>query len=300
MMQKNYVNHEGWQLTFSMIDSKHAEIVKGEPVRKLFSLSSRSANTLLIPREIKGHTVTKIGEEAFRLPPDKTPCEVIFPDTVEYIGKKAFASCRNLRSVVLPLSLKEIGDHAFRQCVDLKTVSVSQDVSGKTNVQALKIREGAFFGCSALTSFDLHSIISIDDNGFYKCRALEDIFFFEEVIKITDNAFYGCSSLVIHCPENSYTAKYAVQHNISCQYYALEKNEDIRPTENTISRTEATENIRPMEDTISRTETPSDIELPEIPEDNKCTQKVIASSYKKTTIRTLYPLSQKELSLFIK
>ena len=174
MMQKNYVNHEGWQLTFSMIDSKHAEIVKGEPVRKLFSLSSRSANTLLIPREIKGHTVTKIGEEAFRLPPDKTPCEVIFPDTVEYIGKKAFASCRNLRSVVLPLSLKEIGDHAFRQCVDLKTVSVSQDVSGKTNVQALKIREGAFFGCSALTSFDLHSIISIDDNGFYKCKASED------------------------------------------------------------------------------------------------------------------------------
>ena len=182
MSKNNSVNYKGWRFTFAMTGSNCVEIVKGEPARSFFPLSSKVPDTLWIPREIRGYMVSRIGEEAFRLPPDKTPYHILFPDTVEYIGKRAFASCQTLRSVILSSRLKEIGNHAFSQCSNLKTVSVSSESANEMNHSILKIKECAFWGCRQLTNFDIKTILAVDSHSFWKCELLESIFLSEKFV----------------------------------------------------------------------------------------------------------------------
>lgn len=46
-----------------------------------------------------------------------TSSNFYLPDTIEIIGKAAFACCMNLRNVKLPDSVRLIGQHAFTGCV---------------------------------------------------------------------------------------------------------------------------------------------------------------------------------------
>ena len=285
MSKNNSVNYKGWQLTFEIIDSDRIEIVKGEPVRSFFPLSSKVPDTLLIPREIKGYTVSRIGEEAFRLSPDKTPYNIILPDTVEYIGKRAFASCQNLRSLILPYHLKEIGNHAFSQCKNLKTVSVSSMPDIKMNHSILKIKECAFWGCSQLTDFDVKTIISIDNHSFWKCESLESIFISEEVAEIADNAFEDCQKLVIYCTKNSYISQYAIKHNIEFKYYGNIQSQNIKIQ---ITPDISSQIIQNTENHTNPTN---------ITTDNKSDQIVQVPREQKRIIKTFYKLSQEDLLL---
>ena len=71
--------------------------------------------------------------------------------SVESIGKKAFADCRGLSSVVLPNSVKNIGELAFSSCRNLKEVYLPESLSS--------IRDDAFSGCTLLKCNDFSSEI---------------------------------------------------------------------------------------------------------------------------------------------
>lgn len=69
--------------------------------------------------------------------------------SVESIGKKAFAGCRGLSSVVLPNSVKNIGELAFSSCLNLKEVYLPESLS--------EIFFDTFFGCYRLECNDFSS-----------------------------------------------------------------------------------------------------------------------------------------------
>ena len=71
--------------------------------------------------------------------------------SVESIGKKAFAGCRGLSSVVLPNSVKNIGELAFSSCLNLKEVYLPESLS--------EIFFDTFFGCYRLECNDFSSEI---------------------------------------------------------------------------------------------------------------------------------------------
>lgn len=293
MSLQHSVTYKNWRLTYMITASDSIEIVKGEPAGGLFSFSPKSLETLEIPQTIKGYQVIGIGEEAFRLTPEKTPSVVVLPDTIEYIRKRAFISCRNLRLIKLPQGLKEIGSHAFRDCINLQAAECFSADDYSVPVTRLKIGEGAFLGCRQLTAFDAHSVAAIGSNGFRKCEALEDIFLSEGVIDIAENAFDDCPSVVIRCPAGSYASQYAARHHIKCRYEGSQKQNDPAPAsekDNTMPVPIYSNNPYPQQ-----TESKKDIPL----QDEG--QQIVRIPSDKTkrikTVKTLYPLCEKELLL---
>lgn len=98
---------------------------------------------------------------------------IVFDQGVTSIGKKAFSSCKKLKSITIPTGVKAIETEAFLCCEYMKHVTIPQSVT--------KIGEGAF--------------------GY--CRSLEQVSIGSGVMDIGNNPFRGCDKLV------SFRGKYA-------------------------------------------------------------------------------------------
>ena len=85
--------------------------------------------------------------------------KVVIEDGIHDIGQMAFYELPNLTTVELGADVTEIRGYAFKNCVSLTTINLdSVDF----------IREGAFYGCSALTDVTLAEGITIEDWAFTK------------------------------------------------------------------------------------------------------------------------------------
>ena len=78
--------------------------------------------TVVIPSEISGKTVTQIGDRAFQGRVNIK--SVQFPDTLLSIGEGSFYGCSGLSSVNIPGSVKSIGDNAFSYCQELEKITI--------------------------------------------------------------------------------------------------------------------------------------------------------------------------------
>ena len=115
------------------------------------------AETLEVPGELGGKTVTGIGDYAF-------------------------SDCVRLRSVKLPDSVTSIGDLAFLFCRYLTSVTLSEGLT--------KIGESAFSNCGMLTSVTIpYGVTDIGDNAFYNCQALTSVTIPDTVARIGKDAF---------------------------------------------------------------------------------------------------------------
>lgn len=81
-----------------------------------------SEDNLVIPSEIDGYTVTRIGYDAFY---NEDFTNVSIPDTVTEIGPYAFQSC-DITSVVIPDSVIKIEYQAFEYCSDLLEITLPE------------------------------------------------------------------------------------------------------------------------------------------------------------------------------
>lgn len=99
---------------------------------------------IIVPSEIDGFTVVGIGW-TYKASPAIAAifgnCEVVLPDTVEFIGKDAFMCAKGLVKLSGAANCKTICSEAFINCENLKEVTFLDNVTD--------IADDAFLGCTA-------------------------------------------------------------------------------------------------------------------------------------------------------
>lgn len=108
---------------------------------EILRFTDETAAEVVIPAQIDGQPVTKIGTHAFFKCSKLT--RVVIPDGVRYIGDWAFAFCTQLETLQIPETVVSIGESAFFYCRVLKNATISPNVK--------KISARAFAACGMLT-----------------------------------------------------------------------------------------------------------------------------------------------------
>ena len=184
---------------------------------------------IVIPREIKGKKVTKIGELAFM--GCKNLKSIIIPEGVTRISNQAFAGCSGLTSIPMPDSITHISDAAFVGCSSLKSITMPKGVTSIaasifescSSLESVTIPKGvteiyggAFEGCSSLECVTIpEGVTWIGGSAFKGCSSLTSITIPKSVTWIPDGVFTGCKKLVLSCYKDSVAYNYAKQNNIS-------------------------------------------------------------------------------------
>ena len=171
---------------------------------------------LFIPETIDGHTVTAIGNRAFK--GNLRLAAVTIPDTVTEIGQDAFSGCRNLTSVSLsnnldsiyesafestaistlslPSKLTRLDRKAFANCTNLQHVSIPATLTTTTYGTISDDWNGPFNGCSSLNSVSFaEGITSVLLHLFENCNGLREISIPDSVTEIGEKAFKNCRNL---------------------------------------------------------------------------------------------------------
>ena len=155
----------------------------------IFDYEGKESGDLIIPESIDGYTVIAIDEYAFYYCTGFTG-RLVIPDTVQSIGRGAFAGCYNLTSVEFPEGLYDIGVGAFIGCKGLKEI-------------ALPDRLGR-----------------IEKYAFCDCDSLELVTFGRHVFEIDATAFGGIDApLMMKAPDGSAAYEYAQQKNLAFEVY---------------------------------------------------------------------------------
>lgn len=162
-------------------------------------------------KEIKlNEGIKKIGERAFAGTRLET---VVFPNSLEEIGKRAFWACNVIKEIVIPEKVTVISDYAFDQCSALEKVCVQGE-----NV---KIEDSAFAYCSVLREITFENSVSeIGEWAFRYCKALENIDFGNSLTEIGMYAFENCAALTEIILPESLTE---IKSNVFAECFSLKK-----------------------------------------------------------------------------
>ena len=167
---------------------------------------------LVIPDEINGIPVTRIGQGAFAGNPGLASVTFGYWSPVRSIGDSAFRKCTNLQSVSLPGGLCHIGSLAFNRCHEelFDTVTIpgvkllngwvvesDESLSGFLNLaDTYGLADGAFNGRSGLTGVTLPEVMeALGDYTFGGCSGLVSLTIPSGVKRIGNRAFSGCEKL---------------------------------------------------------------------------------------------------------
>jgi len=134
--------------------------------------------------------------------------ELVFGDSLEYIGNYAFYGSLSLEKVITGDGLSEIGAYAFGNCRNLVEFKSNGNVENINecafyrnntlstfDVQGIKyVGDGAFFNNFNLVNIDLSEALEIGVQAFAGCTSLESLNL-NNVIKLNDGAFLACSKL---------------------------------------------------------------------------------------------------------
>ncbi len=148
-----------------------------------------------IPAEINGQRIVGIADEVFfQL---GTIINIKIADGIRYIGKKVFAECPDLESVVLPETLERIGAHCFSE-TQLEEIKLPASV--------VEVGEGAFLECKELLTAVLpENLEVVPAHMFNHCEKLENITFPNNLSVVGDKAFY-CTALILKSLPDTITA----------------------------------------------------------------------------------------------
>ncbi|MGX8850249.1 leucine-rich repeat protein [Amedibacillus sp. YH-ame10] len=164
---------------------------------------------VVIPSEIDGKKVTKIGYGAFA--ECKSIETLVIADTIRTIDAYAFSQCNSIQSIVIPDNVVSIGKYAFAGNSRLKSIRLPKNIRSLSygtffdcmSLTEVVLPEGmetigsvAFGNCKSLTTIQLPStLVSLDSNAFSDCVMLASIELPEGLTTIGSGAFSGCLSL---------------------------------------------------------------------------------------------------------
>ncbi len=112
--------------------------------------------------------------------------DVLVPEGVEYLAKRAFLNCDLMRTLCLPTTLREIGEEAFSGCTRLVTVTFPDGVK--------RMEKNAFFGCTSLADVSFSDALEeIPEGTFGGCTALSHVTF-GIGLRTVSEAFYDLGS----------------------------------------------------------------------------------------------------------
>ena len=138
--------------------------------------------------------VTEIKQSAFS---SSKICEVVFPSTLQKIGKWAFSDCKQLKTVCIPEGTKEIAELSFRDS-GLEEVHLPDSIETKKKM--------AFANCRDLKEINLPHLdtLKIEECAFQNCKALVD----ESGLLIIQHRLFAAvvkedeKPAKVHIPEN--------------------------------------------------------------------------------------------------
>lgn len=135
--------------------------------------------------EIHGNAGMNMPEQCFYDVPNIE--SVVISGAVD-VPRDMFGKCTELKKVTLKNGVRSIGEDAFRDCSSLESVIFE-------NTVLEKISDGAFWGCSALSSIALPDYVTeIERNAFFE-TGLRNIQLPEKLTLIGGGAFCNCKNL---------------------------------------------------------------------------------------------------------
>ncbi len=137
--------------------------------------------------------------------------EVILPNSVVFIGERAYAGCGNLGKVVLGEGVLHIGASAFADCDDLHYFTIQSAVNSmgawifQNSLYLYEIDFGdkietigaqMLMGSIYIESITIpNSVKTIGQGAFLSCTALKKVVIGNGVTTITEDAFQNCAQL---------------------------------------------------------------------------------------------------------
>ncbi len=110
------------------------------------------------------------------------------PQTVTYIGDRAFENCAYLEELVLPDDMQTVCCGLAKNCISLKKLVIG--------THTVTVEEDAFYNCVALSDLSFGQEIQVlEKRAFYKCENLTSFVAPEDLQSIKKQVFYGCKKL---------------------------------------------------------------------------------------------------------
>lgn len=164
---------------YSLINRK----IVSEKIEDYAFIHNESLTELMIPEGIK-----YIGKRAFF--GCKNLKKVILPNSLVSIGASAFSGCENLEEIILPANIKKINYRTFADCKRLKKIVIPEGVE--------ELEWAVFSECENLEEIVLpQTIKKIDKQLFLNCKKLKNVILPTHLEELPDEVFNGCSSLDI-------------------------------------------------------------------------------------------------------
>ena len=181
-----------------------------------------NVSALVIPDEIDGHKVVKLGNGVFKKHQEIVSAQI--PDSITSISASAFRDCSNLENVNLPKNLISIGNRAFFNCVSIRNIYIPKTLvevdtygwnwwypfEGCSNLEKVEFEEGitqiptGIFGDTGLKEAEIpDTVTSIGERSFADCANLEKVILSKNLKSIGNRAFVRCTKIEkINLPRN--------------------------------------------------------------------------------------------------
>ena len=140
--------------------------------------------------------------------------EIIMPESLVAIGKKAFCGCGRMHTAVIREGLRYIGDYAFEVCLDLKQITLPSSLvdmgknpffdSAIVDITGLSPNYHVVDGCLMMQDemvalLDIKEVVcvpqctkGIRDDAFGTSRKIREMILPQGLEWISNKAFWGC------------------------------------------------------------------------------------------------------------